>query len=157
MFSPLWGSALASLSSRNVYSRLPLLPTPASPLIALLTPRSQFILCLLFEVSHICSILCHPVVRTWLLVILSSKILSSSRARTVFHLGVYPQCLAHSGCSNILAELVNKILELLICFLERQPLSSLGQPLNPSERTCYKINKQSHPLLLGLHNVMVMG
>lgn len=93
---------------------------------------------------------------TWLLLILSRKTLSSSRIKTVLYLSLYPQCLAHSGYSNILAELGNKILELLFCFLERQSLSSLDKPLSPSERTCYKINKQNNPLLLGFHNVMVM-
>lgn len=92
---------------------------------------------------------------TWLLLILARKTLSSPRIKAMLYLSLYPQYLAHSGCSNILAELGNKILELLFCFLERQPLSSLDKPLSSSERTCYKINKQNNPLLLGFHNVMV--
>lgn len=57
---------------------------------------------------HVSKHWCHLVGLTWLLVILSRKTPSSSRAKTMIYLGLYPQCLAHSGHSNILAELVNK-------------------------------------------------
>ena len=78
----------------------------------------------------------------------------------MFYLGLYPNTgpvgLAHNGCTNILAELPNEILELLFCFLERQPLSSLAKPPNSSERTCYKNQQAEQFITSGLHNVKVM-
>lgn len=75
--------------------------------------------------------------------------------RFMFYLGLYPQRLAHRGCSNILAELENQVLSCSSVSL-RDSLYPPQASLWIHQRTCDKINEQSNPLLQGLHNVMVM-
>lgn len=101
-------------------------PTPASPLLALLILRSQFILHRLLKVPHICiwvawhvpRHLCHLRALPGYFLFSLERPWVPQGLKTMLYLSLYPQCLVHSGCSNILAELGNKILELLFCFLK---------------------------------------